>query len=355
MGINDFLSRASYKHFLVDAGDILLATSGVTIEKLHDKVAYARAELLPLCMNTSTVRFKVHEEQLVDDYLYFFLQTDLFKTQIGRQATGSAQLNFGPSHLKKVVLPVPPSECEQRAITGALGDVDALLAELTQLIAKKRNLKQAAMQQLLTGETRLPGSSGEWKMKRLGDVLIRVVNGAVYEPTNSFGLPITRIETISDGVIDYDRVGYAKPTTELAKYKLERGDILFSHINSVDHIGKVAIFRAEADLYHGMNLLLLRAGDVVDSQFLFYWLGSCQGRKKSVSLAKQAISQASINTSEVKNIEASLPPLPEQAAIAAVLSDMDAELGALEQRLAKTRALKQGMMQELLTGRTRLV
>jgi type I restriction enzyme S subunit len=192
-------------------------------------------------------------------------------------------------------------------------------------------------------------------VKRLGEVLTRVANGAVYKPTNRFGLPITRIETISDGKIAIDRVGYAQPTPELAKYRLETGDILFSHINSVDHIGKVALFHDETVLYHGMNLLLLRVGELVDCRFLFYWLGSYQGRKKSMSLAKQAVSQASINTSELKGIELSLPPLPEQTAIAEVLTDIDSEIAALENRREKTHLLKQGMMQELLTGRVRLL
>jgi type I restriction enzyme S subunit len=271
------------------------------------------------------------------------------------ELTGTTIRNLSLQSLRNTPVPVPPTIEEQHAIAGALSDMDALIGALEQLIAKKRDLKQAAMQQLLTGQKRLPGFHGEWEVKRLGDVLARVANGAVYEPVNSLGVPITRIETISDGTIDYDRVGYAKATTDLAKYKLEQGDILFSHINSVDHIGKVAIFRAETDLYHGMNLLLLRPANAADSQFLFYWLGSQQGRKKSASLAKQAVSQASINTSELKAIEVPLPSLPEQTAIAEVLSDMDAELAALEQRRDKTRALKQGMMQELLTGRTRLV
>jgi type I restriction enzyme S subunit len=134
-----------------------------------------------------------------------------------------------------------------------------------------------------------------------------------------------------------------------------RGDILFSHINSVDHIGKVAFYIGEPPLYHGMNLLLLRAGSSLDSQFLFYWLGSHKGRNKAVSLARQAVSQASINTSDLKRVEIPAPPLPEQIAIAEVLTEMDGELTVLEQRREKTRTLKQAMMQELLTGRTRLI
>ena len=236
-----------------------------------------------------------------------------------------------------------------------MSDADALIESLEQLLAKKRPLKQGAMQELLTGKKRLQGFRGEWRVRRLGQLLSRLTNGAVYKATNSFGLPITRIETIADGTIDYSRTGTAEATAELENYKLISGDILFSHINSLDHIGKVAQFLGERDLYHGMNLLLLRANEEADSRFLHFWLTSAPARRKARNLAKQAVSQASINTTELKALEFLLPTLPEQAAIVAILSDMDAEIAALEAKLAKARQLKQGMMQELLTGRIRLV
>jgi len=330
--------------------DLIIAMDGSLVGR---SFAQLTREDLPAVLLQRVAR--IRSTQLDIGYLTAFVGSEKFVKYADSVKTVTAIPHISPADIRNFTIPVPPTIEEQRAIATALSDVDALLGALDRLIAKKRDLKQAAMQQLLTGKHRLPGFRGEWGVRRLGDVLTSVANGAVYRPTNSFGLPITRIETISDGTIALDRVGYAEPTPELPKYKLERGDILFSHINSVDHIGKVAIFGGDTDLYHGMNLLLLRAGQSVDCEFLFYWLGSHQGRKKSVSLAKQAVSQASINTSELKGIELPLPPLPEQTAIAEVLSDMDAELAELEQRRDKTHALKQGMMQELLTGKTRLV
>jgi len=146
---------SSYKHFLVDDGDILIASSGVTIEKFHEKVAFASSEHLPLCMNTSTIRFKVYPEKIIDKYLYFFFQADSFKAQIGKQATGSAQLNFGPAHLKKANLTISPNLDEQRVIAAILSDMDAEINALEQRRDKTRALKQAMMQELLTGKTRL--------------------------------------------------------------------------------------------------------------------------------------------------------------------------------------------------------
>ena len=144
-----------YKHFLVDGGDILIASSGVSIDRFHEKVAFASFENLPLCMNTSTIRFKVNPSGLLDKYLYFFLQSDLFKEQIGKQATGSAQLNFGPAHLGTINIRIPPSTEEQTAIATVLSDMDGEIAALERRRDKTRALKQGMMQELLTGKTRL--------------------------------------------------------------------------------------------------------------------------------------------------------------------------------------------------------
>ena len=145
----------AYKHFLVDEGDILLATSGITIDRLDEKVAVANMENLPLCMNTSTVRFKVINVNLTANFLYVFLRSNEFKKQIGQQATGSAQINFGPSHLEKIEISLPPTLQEQSLIAKILTDLDAELEALETRRDKTQALKQGMMQELLTGRIRL--------------------------------------------------------------------------------------------------------------------------------------------------------------------------------------------------------
>jgi len=143
-----------YSHFMADNGDIVIACSGISIEKFHEKVAFVQDQHLPFCMNTSTMRFKVEPRRLVADYLYQFLMGSEFKAQVGAQATGSAQLNFGPSHVTKVNIPVPPLP-EQTAIAAILSDMDTEIAALEQKRDKTRLLKQGMMQELLTGRIRL--------------------------------------------------------------------------------------------------------------------------------------------------------------------------------------------------------
>lgn len=143
-----------YSHFLVDDGDILIACSGVTINKFHEKVTIASQMHLPLCMNTSTMRFKIISNVISKMYFYYFLKSKSFKDQIGGKATGSAQLNFGPSHVKTVEIYMP-KPTEQSAITTVLSDMDAEIDKLEQKRDKYIMLKQGMMQQLLTGKIRI--------------------------------------------------------------------------------------------------------------------------------------------------------------------------------------------------------
>ncbi|MDD3909499.1 MAG: restriction endonuclease subunit S [Dysgonamonadaceae bacterium] len=155
---NRFISESEafgpYSHFMVDDGDIVIASSGITIDKFEEKIAFISKEHLPLCMNTSTIRFKV-KDHLKPSFLYYFLMSKKFKDQIGAQATGSAQLNFGPSHLEKVEIYMPKDEKEQTAIANVLSDMDTDIEKLESQLLKYQNIKQGMMQTLLTGKIRL--------------------------------------------------------------------------------------------------------------------------------------------------------------------------------------------------------
>jgi type I restriction enzyme S subunit len=145
-----------YSHFLADEGDLVIASSGVTIDKFEEKVAFIEKEHLPLCMNTSTIRFKPNKDHLQPYFLLNFLMSDSFKQQIGSIATGSAQLNFGPAHIIKVRIDVPDME-EQIAIVEILTDLSEQILILEEKLQKTKFLKQGMMQELLTGRIRLTG------------------------------------------------------------------------------------------------------------------------------------------------------------------------------------------------------
>jgi type I restriction enzyme S subunit len=194
-----------------------------------------------------------------------------------------------------------------------------------------------------------------WKWVRLGEVVERIRNGFVYHFSlmSKEGIPITRIETISKGYIDESKVGYLDFSYyELVKaFKLQYGDILFSHINSFEHVGKTAIYNGKPPfLIHGMNLLLLRAKDnVCHPFFLIFLLKSEEIRKKIRSLSRQAVNQVSINISDLSKLSIPLPPLPEQRKIAQIFETVDNAIEKTEKIIEKYKRIKQGLMQDLLT------
>lgn len=262
-----------------------------------------------------------------------------------------------------VIMPVPPLS-EQRTIAETLGEVDELLGGLDILVGKKRDIKQAAMQQLLTGQTRLPGFYGEWETKRLGDVISVLAD---YTANGSF-------EALKTNVTYYESRNYAAlvRTTDfnkakfiperftdekgyrfLAKTSLFGGEIIVANVGSIGKVFRVPFFEMPMTL--APNTYLLKFDAKTDENFIYQWLKTDDFYSKLKSKIGSTTLQA-INKDNLRSIEFCAPrEISEQTAIAALLADMDGEIAALEQRREKTRFLKQAMMQELLSGRTRLI
>ena len=164
-----------------------------------------------------------------------------------------------------------------------------------------------------------------WKWVRLGEVCEFIKNGLNIKQSDNGRLPITRIETISNGKIDENKVKYIEPTEEeYKKYRLLKGDILFSHINSVEHLAKTAIYSGEPkELIHGINLLLLRPNKTIYPIFFHYWLTKESTRNLFRTKARKAVNQASLNTKDIVSVLTPLPPLPTQHKIVEILEEAD--------------------------------
>ena len=195
---------------------------------------------------------------------------------------------------------------------------------------------------------RFPEFSGEWERCTIGECFSKVENGLTYDTDNTSGVPVTRIETISDKSINYDRVGYANIDDKISKYEMQYGDVLFSHINSLKHIGKTAFYDAAQPLYHGMNLLLLRAKKSLDSKFLYYTLNTHKFLHRCQVLANQAVNQASINTKELKSINISVPQMQEQQKISGLISLLDERIVTQKKIIEKYESLIRGISNKLL-------
>ena len=272
------------------------------------------------------------------------------------------QENLNGFLVRSIPILLPPFP-EQRAIAGALSDVDSLLGALDRLIAKKRDLKQAAMQQLLTGRARLPSFCEDWEVSRLGDHVAFLRNGVNSRAELTRDDPVRYlhygdIHACTKGLLDPSNL--PRLPTEEAKTldRLRDGDLVFADASedltgvskSVEICGV-----GTTELVSGLHTIAARFDKNILADGFKAYLQSCPAFSSQLRRLAAGTKVYATNRAHIANIEMPLPRVDEQSAIASILSDMDGEIDVLKRRSDKTRALKQGMMQELLTGKTRLV
>ena len=254
-----------------------------------------------------------------------------------------------------------PRLTEQIGIAAVLSAVDALLDGLDMLIAKKRDLKQAAMQQLLTGKTRLPGFNEAWKVKRLGEIG-EISSAGVDKKLRPDEVAVRLVNYLDvyhkDFIYSRDLNHWVTaPTHQLRRCAVKKGDVFFTPTSETrNDIGLSAVAMEDIpDAAYSYHLTRLRLHEPWDLCFRTYAFKTREFLDQAEMLCDGNGTRYVISQGKFRSISISVPPVAEQAAIAAVLYGMDAELAVLMARRDKTRALKQGMMQELLTGSTRLV
>ncbi|MBD1877148.1 restriction endonuclease subunit S [Nodosilinea sp. FACHB-131] len=331
-------------------GDVLFAHNATV-----GPVALLRTNEPFVILSTTATYFRCNPEKLHNLYFKVALQAESFVRQYQSVMAQSTRFQVPITTQRKLELIIPPLP-EQTAIATVLSDTDALLESLDRLIAKKRDLKQATMQQLLTGKTRLSGFEGEWEHDELRQLVqIPITDGPHMTPRFlKSGVPFLSVNNLSDNRIDLTDLRYiSKADDQLfsKKCKPKKGDVLIGKAASV---GKVAIVENEFDFNIWSPIALVRVNYRLDAKFLYYQLQSFDCVRQVVLLTN-ASSQGNIGMNDIEKINISYPSIQEQVSIATILSDMDAEITTLEQRRDKIRALKQGMMQELLTGKTRLI
>ncbi len=366
---------AGFKRSKVDEGDIVYALRGKIgeVRIVDETVAGAN-----LTQGTARIAPK---PQHSGKYIFWALQSEKSKEQADGESKGSTFKEITLGNLQKILIALPSSSPEQTAIANALSDVDALLTELEKLIAKKQAIKTATMQQLLTGKTRLPqfatytegekqGQPKDTKPSELGeipeewDVLLMdevtdsLSSGATpFRGNPSFFKGNNRWITSGElkyGVINDTIEKISDEAIKKANLKVHPSGTFLMAITGLEAAGtrgSCGIVGTPATT--NQSCMAIYPNKKLKSNYLFHWyvyngeelaLKYCQGTK-----------QLSYTAGLLKTIPVLVPrDTSEQTAIATILSDMDNEIQTLEQRLAKTRQIKQGMMQELLTGRTRL-
>ena len=346
------MTETDFRQFEVQRNDLLL-NEGQSLELVGRCARYGGEYESPCAMQNQLIRFRVAAETspLFAEQLFRHCQHTGVFARIALKTTSIAHL--GGKRFGQLLLAWPRSLDEQHRVGAALCDADAAIDHYDRLLTKKRDLKQAAMQELLTGKRRLPGFSGEWKRRRLGDIADvqrgaspRPISDPVwFEPNSPIGW--VRISDISSSRIFLSETAQTLSPAGVAKSRFIKAHNLIMSICAT--VGRPVITKLDTCIHDGFVVFENLQADLI---FMYYLLKTLE---PNWTRSGQTGSQTNVNTSLVKGALLTLPTLVEQAAITSVLFDMDAEIEALEHRQNKTKLMKQGMMQELLTGRTRLI
>jgi type I restriction enzyme S subunit len=351
--LNDvaYISDETHKTFPateICSGDVFLNITGASI----GRSALASSSIVGGNVNQHVCIIRPNETKLRSAFLCFSLLSSIGQNQIESfQAGGNRQgLNF--AQIRSIKIPLPPTLAEQTAIAIALSDTDALIQNLEKLIAKKRAIKKGAMQELLTGKKRLPGFSGKWEKKRLGDILENIVGGGTPSRTNpnywNGNIPWVTVKDFATFTPFAAQENITKEgLNNSASHLIPKGTLITSTRMA---LGKAVVYSVDVSI--NQDLKALFPVKDIDRSYLYYWF---QFHEKQIADLGSGSTVMGLSLPELKRIPFNKPTPPEQTAIAAIFSDMDIELIALETKLAKYRTIKQGMMQELLTGKTRLV
>ncbi len=356
--VNENTKKVSEDEFEIHKRDLSDSTILLSINGTIGNVAFYRNE--PVLLGKSAAYLNV-SPNAKKEYLFYQLQTEYVQEYFYNNLTGTTIKNLGLGAIRSTPIPLPPTLAEQQAIASALSDVDELIRSLDGLIQKKQAIKKGTMQQLLTGKKRLPGFNGEWEVVSIGE-LLEFKNG-LNKAKEYFGqgTPIINYMDIfrHSGLMESNIKGKVTLNkSEIRRFDVQKGDVFFTRTSeTVNEIGISSVLEENIGdgVFSGFILRGRPINNRLSLKFKRYCFRSEPVRKQIVAMATYT-TRALTNGRQLSKVKLPVPPSDtEQKAIAQILSDMDRELQTLRQKREKYVQIKQGMMQELLTGRVRLV
>ena len=337
-----------YAHFLVDSGDLLIACSGIVLENFHNKIAFVKEEDLPLCLNTSTMRFKPLDKAKFNlNFFKYFLQTKFFNVQLSRLITGSAQLNFGPSHIKKIDVLVPPL-AEQEKIAAILDAADLLRQKDQALIEHYTALGQALFLDMFGDPVTNPMG---WEVQNLGQIISFMTSGsrgwAKYYSDN--GDLFLRIQNVGKNQLMLDDVAYvlAPESAEAKRTVVQAKDILLS---ITADLGRTAVIPENLPkAYINQHLAIIRLQKSFNSVYVSEFIVSEGGKRQFLKLDKGGV-KAGLNFEDIKSLKILLPPLELQTQFDQRIAHIEAQKELAKQNLAQSQALFESLLHRAFTG-----
>lgn len=335
------------KNIQIKVNDVLITKDGTI-----GKAGFVETLELPATLNSGVFVIRSNSNNLDQKYLYYVFTSEIFDEFLNKLTAGSTINHLYQKDFVHFTFQAPKIE-EQKAIAKVLSDTDELITSLEKLISKKEAIKQGTMQQLLTAKKRLSGFSGEWEEKRLGDIS-NISRGASPRPIedskwfdNNSEIGWVRISDISKTTKFLNQTVQKLSQDGVSQSRFVKKENLIMSICAT--LGKPILTKLDTCIHDGFVVF---NNLQIDREFLYYFLFFIE---KDWSKSGQTGSQMNLNTDLINSTIILLPPTKEeQKVIAQILSDMDNEIESLKSKLSKTKAIKDGMMSELLTGKTRL-
>jgi type I restriction enzyme S subunit len=354
------MTDAQFQQFRIIPGDVLL-NEGQSLELVGRCAMYQGEYPEPCAIQNQLLRFRARAGVSAEfsSHLFRYCQQTGVFARIALQTTSIAHL--GGTRFERLLLPWPENEQEQRAIAEALSNADQLIEALDRLITKKRAIKLATMQQLLSGKTRLRGFTRAWRNVSLAQ-FGKTYGGLAGKSREDFGrgeaMYVPFLNIINNVVLDTRFVEPVRVASAEHQNLVGKGDIFFNGSSeTAEEAGMCSVLQDNVEnVYLNSFCFGFRFNHEANENplFLAYYFRSGEGRRLLYAEAQGAI-RYNISKRRLLKLPLRIPSRDEQDAIVAIVSDMDAEIVALEHRRDKTNAIKQGTMQQLLTGRTRLV
>ncbi len=350
-------ANGRYKHFLIDDGDLLIACSGIIVDNFHNKIAFARKEHLPLCLNTSTMRFKALNDEVDLNYFKYYLQTVHFTAQLRKLITGSAQLNFGPSHIKKIDVLLPPLKT-QKYIAKVLDDAAALRDITAQLLREYDKLAQSIFLDMFGDPVK---NTKGWEVNTLKKISIKIHSGNTPKGGSEVyvekGITFFRSQNVWKNKIVYEDVAYIDQATheKMLKSSLKHRDILMTKTGRINtensSLGRAAMYLGEdnkANVNGHVYLIRLKKGII--NEFVLHILTTKEYRGHIRRVCVGGIDKRQLNKDHLENFPIINPPIELQKQFAEKLALIQQQKELLKQELKETEDLFNSLLQKAFIG-----
>ena len=347
--ISEDEAYGKYKHFLCDEGDFVVASSGIKVDYLDKKMGFIEKGMLPLCMNTSTIRFRVLDKTKLDiRYFMYYVKSQHFKNQVAFYITGSAQLNYGPSHLKKMIVPLIDI-VEQKKVVETLDKVSNLIEKRKRELSALDDLIKARFVEMFGDPILNPMNWQEKKLEEIADIVSGITKGRKVQCTDLYEVPYMAVSNVKDGYIDWTTVKTILATqAEIEQYHLMPNDVLMTEGGDPDKLGRGAIIHEPpSDCIHQNHIFRVRLDQSkITPEFMEQYLQRQKAKRYFLGCAKQTTGIASINMRQLRALPMLIPPIELQQEFSEYVSQIDKSKSVIQKSLDETQLLFDSLMQK---------